>query len=730
MKAWFTAAELADAALPILPTTEFRIRCFAEREGWTSRKRNGHGGRPAYEYPIDVLPKAARIALIQQQLQNSTEAGIAAERKLRLAADLDARADRAAREAGLVRYMHLTDAQKRRADARLIIVKTARQFVQDSPLPVKRARELFAHRYQRGEIEVEAWVRGVAPTLCANSLANWHRRLMHEGIGPLAGDRGVHRKGRTRIDENKDWRDVVLGMMVDHPHASAKLIMRALRARFGAEGLPSYRSLQRWLAAWKHKNKQLHTAITNPDAWRSRYQAAGGKADEGIVRLNQRWETDGTKADLLLADGSRHTITGVIDVYSRRLKLHVSRSSTAAAVASLMRRAIVDWGVPETVGTDNGSDFVSHHMKRVFEGLKIHQDIAPPFTPEHKPFIERAFGTFARDLVELLPRYIGHSVAERKDIEARRSFAARFMRRNERIEIGMSPEDLQEFCDRWTDTIYGIEPHSGLHGRSPFQVTSAWCEPVARIEDERALDILLAPAPGDGWRQVTKKGIRLDHAIFEHPHLGALEGSRVRVLLDESDIGEIYVFDEDEKFICKAVCPERTGISRQELGATRKARQKRQIAEQKAALKASARKMGTKDIVREILIERGEAAGKLAYFPKTGRSHETEALAEAAREAQAARIPQARPLTEAEQRAQERLEAEIAAGPQKSTEVIIFEAKQARLKRGYEIQERICAGVQVDAEDLDWFERFQRMPEFRQARRMAEDFGWEAILAG
>ncbi|MGH8259325.1 MAG: Mu transposase C-terminal domain-containing protein, partial [Steroidobacteraceae bacterium] len=410
-------------------------------------------------------------------------------------------------------------------------------------------------------------------------------------LGRLAGLHGS-RKGHTRIGEDETVRNVVLGMMVDHPHASVKLTMRALRARFGTQDLPSYRSVQRWVKAWKAKNKQLHTALTNPDKWRSHYQSAGGKADEHILRLNQRWETDGTKADLLLSDGSRHTITGMIDVWSRRLKLHVSRSSTSAAVAATLRRALVDWGVPEEVGTDNGSDFVSHHMKRVFENLGVHQDIAPPFTPTHKPFIERAFGTFCRDLVELLPGFIGHNVAERQDIEARRSFAARMMKQGERIEIGMSAEELQEFCDRWTDTIYAIEPHGGLDGKSPFQRAAEWSEPVARIEDERALDILLAPAPdGDGIRQVTKKGIRIDHGLYSHVMLGGREGMQVRVLFDESDIGEVYVFGaEDGEFICKAICPERGDISRSELAVARKHHQKRLVAEQKAALKSAARK--------------------------------------------------------------------------------------------------------------------------------------------
>ena len=58
---------------------------------------------------------------------------------------------------------------------------------------------------------------------------------------------------------------------------------------------------------------------------------------------------------------------------SRRLKLYVSRSSSSSAVATLTRSALLDWGVPEMVVTDNGSDYVSNHIKNVFMALNIEQ---------------------------------------------------------------------------------------------------------------------------------------------------------------------------------------------------------------------------------------------------------------------------------------------------------------------------------------------------------------------
>ena len=491
--------------LPGFPATKQGVLKVAAREGWPSRRRAGRGG--GCEYPISVLPEVARNELRRRQRIEDAEAGKAFIRRDRLKDVLSERTALVARQTSLAAFVHLGDRRQREAEARAIIVKACDAYIADEGITKKRGRELFAAAYAKGEIPAEEWVRELIPSFCANSIENWRKLLENEGLARLAGNYGQHRKGTGKIDSDPEMKAFVLGMLHDHPHTGADKVIKGMRARFKDRELPSFRTVQRWLKEWKEDNAQLFAAVTNPDAWRSKYKAAGGNASERIVRLNQRWEFDSTKADLLLADGYRHVIVGVIDVYSRRMKLLVSRTSAAAAVSSLTRRALLDWGPCEEAGTDNGSDYISQHMRRVFLGLGIVHDIAPPFTPEHKPFIERHFGTFNHDMMELLDGFIGHNVAERKDIEARRSFAQRLMKTGETVEIRMTAEELQDFCDQWTDNIHAHNPHSGLNGRTPFEVAAAYTGQVARISDERALDVLLAEAPGNGGiRTVTKKG--------------------------------------------------------------------------------------------------------------------------------------------------------------------------------------------------------------------------------
>jgi transposase InsO family protein len=717
---WAAAAKAAGVTVEVMPITKRNINALALRDSWPSRPRAGAGG--GVEYPLSALPEAARLLISRFELAEAAQAGKAEALRAEMTSTLDARAQLAARTAGLSAFLRLRPDQQAEAEAKAALVDACDQYIRRLGLPVKRGTEIFAAEYSAGRVPVAETVAARLPKVSRGSIENWRRELAGHGLAGLASKYGQHRKGTGKIDGNPEMAQFLRAMLTDYPHAGAGLVMKGLRARFG-DDIPDLRSVQRWLKGWKEDNEQVLTRIANPDKWKNRYMAAVGSAAVGIVEINQRWELDSTKADLMLADGQRHVVVGVIDVFTRRMKLLVSRSSSAAAVAALLRRAILGWGVPAQAGTDNGSDYVSQHIKRVFVGLGIEQDLAAPFTPEHKPFIERGLGTFSHDLVELAAGYIGHSVADRKDIEARRSFAQRLMKQGERVEMRMSADELQSFCDQWTDNVYAHAPHAGLKGRTPFDMERSWTGPVARIGDERALDVLLSPAPGEGLRTITKKGLRLDNATFLAPELGGMEGQAVRVLLDEADIGRAYVFDEDGAYICVAECPERTGISRQELAAKTKAHQKKVVAEQVAALKADRKAAKTDTIVREILEERAEAAGKLARLPHPATDHTTTALVEAAKAARHGQAPTPAPVSAAEQARIDRLAAEI----NTPAEVVRLQSPEERFSRVLEIENRIKAGDAVSAEDRRWAERQARLPDIKTRRMLFEDFG-EAVL--
>jgi transposase InsO family protein len=630
--------------LPGLPATPSGAIRWLRKSNITSRAvpgRGGPGGKRV-EYAVAELPAATRAALAARAINAingprasiapvepaAVKAGAVEGAKLALREGLTERAAEAARLNSLKGSTALRGRSRERMDAKLEILRALALYQEAGSLSVQASEVHFAAAYAKREIEVSDAARSMIPDVGASTLANWRRLIRTRGITALAGSYG-NRKGDGTIDRQPQLRDFIIGMLVRSPHARATHVRDGIRARFGATASivePSLRRLEKWLADWRIDNAQTITALANPDAWKGKYMVAFGSQSEGVVRLNQRWELDGTPGDVMLTDG-RHMVIGGIDVYSRRPRILVSKTAKATAVAALNRKMLLDFGPPEEVKTDNGSDYKSKHMIRVFSALDIGQTFCPPFQPWHKPHIERFFGTFTRDLVELLDGFIGHNVAERSAIEARQSFAERLMTRGEAVDITMSAAEFQKFCDDWIDAVYMHRPHDGLDGKTPFEVAAAWPHPVRRIEDERALDVLL----GEGvWRTAQKKGIEIDGAWFIAPELERHVGEKV-LCLQLPDLGRVVVQGgPDLAFVCIAECPERTGIDRKEVAAVARERQKARVQEERRALKAIGKRERTENIVDEILADRARKAARLGAFPRPAIVHDSAGLSAAA----------------------------------------------------------------------------------------------------
>lgn len=655
-----TAAQLADA-MGVPKSTVIRR---AQTEGWSFKEELGRGGaRKVYE--VDHLPAALRAKLQWRGVapdatpasHAAAQAGRAEAARLALRGSLEARAIESRRQADLRQAGELDTRGQQRMDVRLALVRAFEVFLPTvQGLPVAQARLLFCQHYRAGDVAVGQDVRQQLPTVSDSSLERWQRDMRIHGIAALAGAYG-NRAGSSKVSSHPELREFVQALMVAHPHVRATHVMKALRARFGPNGsapttlpanaMPSMRSLERWMGDWREANAEVLLALANPDAWKNKYMMAMGSKSQVVQAINQLWERDSSPADVMCTDGRYCLIAGV-DVFTRSAKLLVSRTSKAVAVAAHLRAMLLVFGVPATDKTDNGSDYTALYTERVYDGLDIEHALCPPFQPWHKPHVERFFGTFCRDLVELLPGYIGHSVAERSAIEARKSFADRLMRRGEVVELRMTGAELQAFCDQWVDTVYDRAPHEGLGQRTPFEVRAEHAHQVRVIADERALDVLLAEAPGrDGRRVVQKKGIEVERrkgaaaheGWYIAPELESWRGREVHVRFDplHHDLGRIYVFDTEGGFICIAQDPSRTGMDRREVAIKAKALQRDRVQAERKALRAAAKKVGVDQVVDEILRERASAAGKLTQLPvRTRAVHTSPGLQAAANAAQAA----------------------------------------------------------------------------------------------
>ena len=512
-----------------------------------------------------------------------------------------------------------SEAARNRARARLAAVRHAEDLIATG-VPRRVADRTAA---------AEAGVSAVA-------VGKWRYRVrgLPEGAR-VAALLGTTRGGRRSTMEPRACE--ILEALALHfgPHLTAAHAHRTLVAR-GCRA-PSIRAVRRWLAHWRQENAHDLSAVTNPDKHRSHRKPAGGDAAANVERLNQVWELDSTLADVMCADGKRHAIVSAIDIWSRRARVLVVPTSRATAIAALLRRCMLEWGVPEMVRTDEGRDYTSHHVLGVLKNLELTHIPCPPYTPEAKPFVERFLGTLSRDLFANLPGFTGHDVAQAQALRARKSFAARRGEDAPKVfAVSLTAEELQAKCDSWCAVVYERRPHAGLDGASPFARAASWAEPVRRVHDERALDALLAEPAGGGWRTVGKKGIRLDNVDYIAGPLGPLVRERVRIRRDATDPDRIHVYRANGEFVCVAQDPARTGADRAAIAAQMKAGYSAHARNARQRARDLKRRHRPERSMNDVLAHAERKAGRVVALPRRGEAHETPALTQASRAAKAA----------------------------------------------------------------------------------------------
>ncbi len=711
MRDWLSTSDLAALALPGFPATRGGWEAIAQREGWESRDglvraRKGRGG--GLEYHVDLLAPEALTAY-------------------------------AARTVGVV---DITEADARDAggdqgflpavegrDARLALVSAADRFAQKGSLSRNVADRLFSALYNKGDIAIEPWVRQSVRRISMGSLARWRSIKSRGDVARLAVDKGANRRGKGALDA-PEIRKFILSRIAHQPWLSASHMQGLLQANFPqfAGDQPPVRTVQHFLKVLKTQEAELLTRVTNPDKWNSKYRPTGTNSAP-VSRLNELWMIDASPADVLCVDG-RHSVYLCVDIFSRRLSVYVSKTPRAEAVALLMRRAILAWGVPERVKTDNGSDFKAKTTQRLFAALDIEIELSTAFAPWEKGHIERAVKTFQHDCAAILPGFVGHNVADRKMIEERKAFAQRLKEDDtSAFKVELSGKELQEICDEWASARYAMRPHAGIKGATPFAMASSYPGKLRRIpeSDIRALDLLLAPLAGsDGMRTVSKQGVRINHSFYLAPN--CLPGERVFVRMNPEDMGRAWLFSPDgDAFIGEALCPELAGVDPQEALAKAKAMRREMTDEKLAELKRDMRKISPREAVDALVRDKAREAGKLVEFPRAHEAHATVSLTAAKDALSDAPTIISAPTNEGRENVVLSDDEVIAAAMNSAPIARLPETKQMRFRRALQLEAALERGETISTEDAMWLGAYQAGPEYRAVREMFEDFGEAAL---
>ena len=638
MKAQFSCSELAAMDLPGCPRTSKGWYDLVKRENWAFDEVESSGGRGGikrvYTPPQKILSlihqaeqSACAVATpTPQQSLAAVVAALADHHSTQAAAETtrQARAEAVLRDlAGGLSHHEAFTLQAHTA----IAEGWQTWFIQAQPLRRSASWAPYANAYNLAEIPVAAAVRAAFPEISPRSAQRWVYEYERGHLSALVDRRnGAARRGQTVFHSLPLLAAAATRMLLDKPGIRTQQLVSLLataaidpetgKALFQA---PSYGQVFRFQSAWIAEHRDLYLRATNPDAFKNQSLLAFGNRSQDVTGLNQRWEMDATPADWLLLDEDgkkrRYTVSVIVDVWSRRLLILVSRTPKSVTHCLALRAALLAWGVPSEVVTDNGQDYQSEHFRRVLVALAITHTSTDPFSPEQKPHVERAIKTLNHSILELLPSFSGHSVADRKAIEARRSFADRLAKRGEVADFSgistMTGADLQQTIQQWCSGVYEQRPHGALAGLSPFAKAASWSGAIRRISDERALDVLLARPAGGGTRTLQKKGIALDNTWFIAPELATIEMGSALEIYETPDLGRIVVYYR-KNFLCIAEAPERTGVDRAEIAALAQTLQKQRLAEQQVAVKKlTLAQPSTDDVLKRHLREAATAAGKL-----------------------------------------------------------------------------------------------------------------------
>lgn len=659
MKTHYSCADLAALKLPNFPTSRQGFELLVDRESWTfvEEKSRGRGGvKRLYAPPPAVLKAIRKQEQAISAVENPTALQKVMRNAIRALRDIEAeeaehaKAKQARAEAFLQAATGLSDHEALSLKAHCEIAEGWQVwFVKRQPMKKSHSWAPYAQAYEFGEVPVSKAVRDAYPAFSARSVQRWVTEYERGNYAALVDHRnGSEKRGKTIFSETPLLAAYAKKLLIERPGIKTEFLHQLLEtAAVDAESgevlyqAPSYHQVYRFQKSWIAENSELYLQQTNPDAWKNSAMLAYGNASEDVKALNQRWEMDATPADWLLMDPDgkkrRYTVSCVIDVYSRRALVVVARTPKTQTHCFALRLALMAWGVPQQIVTDNGGDYQSEHFKRVLKALDIDHRTTTPFSGEEKPHVERFIGTLNHSILELLPNFAGHNVAERKAIEARRSFAERLARKGEIVDFAdvldgsCSGEFLQARINEWLIGIYEQREHRGI-GLSPFMRAASWNGSVRRIGDERSLDTLLArPAARNGRCSVQKKGILLDKAWFIAPALARIQVGHLVDVFETEDLGRIIVHYEGE-FVCVAECPERTGVNRAEIAAMADLEQRDRLKEARRRIKAETKGApDTDDLVSRHLREKATAAGKLAQPTFKRTEHISHGLTQADR---------------------------------------------------------------------------------------------------
>lgn len=339
-----------------------------------------------------------------------------------------------------------------------------------------------------------------------STLEEWYYRCRRSGFAAL---RRACRKDRGRLRAlSADAQEALLKLRRAHPQLTVvQLIKELLKTGTLQPGCYSRSSVYRFLAGCGLDRQSLRQGSALVPG------AGPSKAFESPV-VNDLWMADMAFGPTLRLPARRVVRTrlfALIDDCSR-LCAHGQyyASEQLACFLHALRQGVQRRGLPRRLYTDNGSVFVSRHLRQICAQLDIRLLHARPGHAWAKGKIERFFKTVQMDFEASL---VLHPVAHL--------------------------EELNERFFGWLEGTYQQRPHQGLQGKSPAARFASGSPPLRASPSAQELQRLFL-------LKITRR-VRKDATFSLHNRLwevpAALRGQQITIRYDPFAVhsAEIYL---------------------------------------------------------------------------------------------------------------------------------------------------------------------------------------------
>jgi putative transposase len=213
--------------------------------------------------------------------------------------------------------------------------------------------------------------------------------------------------------------------------------------------------------------------------------------------------------------------------------------------------------VPEAVYLDNGKAFKSKLFHESWEGhdlelelggifpkLGIEAHFAESYNAKAK-VIERFFRTFQEQFERFISSFRGANIANKPATLMRNEKWAKTLYKREAPTI----QEAMQMIGFYVRHIYGETEHSGLEGKTPWQVFSSALIPEERMLRPDKLNFMMLATER---KSVRSDGIVFNKLLYWHIALMDNIGKPVIIRYDYAEARWILVYDTKDNFICQA----------------------------------------------------------------------------------------------------------------------------------------------------------------------------------